>query len=95
MSIAALRPSELFEFLLECLYVRIVEADKHADSPHTIRRLSVQRPCSHGAQKGNEIASPHGCPQIEGNILPHDCATAPLRHDFPAGNVAAAAADVP
>ena len=43
MNIAALRPSTLFEFLLECLYVWIVDAREHANKPDTLRGLGGRR----------------------------------------------------
>ena len=41
MNIAALGPSTLFEFLLECFYVWIVEADEHADTPNAVGLLAL------------------------------------------------------
>jgi hypothetical protein len=62
MNIAALGPSTLFEFLLECFYLWIVDASEHADKPDALRLLCGRRKrprCGCAAEHRDELASPH------------------------------------
>jgi hypothetical protein len=42
MNIAALGPSTLFEFLLECLHLWVIAGSKHADKPEAFRLLGMR-----------------------------------------------------
>ena len=63
-NIASLGPSVSFEFLLECFYVGVVEADQHADAPDAFDLLGARsgRP-RRRAETDQEFASSHGHPR--------------------------------
>jgi len=66
MNIAALKPSTLFEFLLESFYVWIVDAGEHADKPDTLRVLGGRRKrprCHRTADECDELAPLHVRPK--------------------------------
>ena len=68
VNIAALGPSMLLEFLLECLYVWIVEGDEHADMPNAVRLLRTRRERPRdrrAADQRDELAPFHACPQTQ------------------------------
>src|SRR5262245_1029613 len=60
MNIAALGPSTLFEFLLECFHLWVIAGSKHADKPEMLRLLRTRHCWARGRTESNkEIAPPH------------------------------------